>query len=433
MPLRIGAVAYTHYESDPRVRREAEAFAARGDDVTVWCLGSPGRPDQAVENGVNVVRLAIPRYRGGQAVAYAASYPRFMADVQARLARAHWTEKLDIVHVHTMPDFMVFAALIPRLAGAKVLLDMHDLMPELYALKFGLARDGLGVKALRATQTAATLFADAVLAVHQPQYELLLQQGVPARKLGIVMNAADPKLFPKRPKMPPIEPDQPIRVVYHGTILHRYGVDQAVQAFAKARQLEPRLHLQVLGGGDFAPQVMALAQSLGLQAPHFLMTGERLPLDTIAAEIRSAHLGLVPNRDDHEDSVLPTKFLEYLSVGVPAVVTQTRTVARFFDDRHAALVPVDDVEGMAKALVALARDPARQAAIIAAGHEWNATWGWETNQKLLFRTADTLAFEKVEAQRKAAQAAKEGVKTGTRVTPPKDGKTKAAPTAAEPG
>jgi glycosyltransferase involved in cell wall biosynthesis len=401
VPLRIGAVAYTHYESDPRVRREAEALAERGDAVTVWALAREGMPNEATENGVHVVRLEVPRYRGGRAIAYVGSYLRFMAEVSARLIAAHAREKFDLVHVHTMPDFMVFASAIPRASGAKVLLDMHDLMPDLYALKFGLEKESALVRALELTQRAATSFADGVVCVHQNQYDLLLRDGVPARKLAIVMNSADPKLFPPLPKVPSIGGNGPVRVVYHGTILHRYGVDLAVRAFAKARLLEPRLHLSIIGGGDFADEVKSIADNLGLGSGVIDIGGVHRPLVEVAQAIRDAHVGIIPNRDDHEDSVLPTKLLEYIAVGIPAIAARTRCIARFFDERQVELVGVEDVDGMARAMVRLAQDKKRREELVKGGREWEKEYGWEVNRGLLFRTVDGLCWEKLAREKQA--------------------------------
>ncbi|MCA9549786.1 MAG: glycosyltransferase family 4 protein [Myxococcales bacterium] len=161
-------------------------------------------------------------------------------------------------------------------------------------------------------------------------------------------------------------------------------------------------------------ELAALAQRLGLGAPGFEMTGTHRPLDEVAAAIRDAHIGLVPGRDDHEDSVLPTKLLEYMAVGIPTVATRTRTVSRFFDERHTELVPEGDVDAMAQALVRLARDKDRRKALTAGGWAWQEEYGWEVQKGLLFRTFDAVAADKAAAARRKAQAAVDGVKTGTR-------------------
>jgi glycosyltransferase involved in cell wall biosynthesis len=235
-----------------------------------------------------------------------------------------------------------------------------------------------------------TAFADHVISVHQNQYELLIRDGVPARKLAIVMNAADPALFPPREAEPPLGPNDPIRIVYHGTVLKRYGVDVAVRAFAIARAKEPRLEMQLFGGGDFAGEVLALAKELGLTSPAFEMTGKHRPLDELSRLIRHAHIGLVPNRDDQEDSVLPTKLLEYIAVGIPAVVSATRTVRRFFTSDQIEPVPVGEAEPMAEAILRLAADPGRRRRLVERARLWESEYGWEVNKRALFRTVDAL-------------------------------------------
>jgi glycosyltransferase involved in cell wall biosynthesis len=237
------------------------------------------------------------------------------------------------------------------------------------------------------------------------------------------MNAADPKLFPPRDKEPPIEPGLPIRVVYHGTLLHRYGVDLGLRAFALARKSEPRLQMVVLGDGDLLPELRRLAAELSLGPDALDLAGQRLPLDEVARRIRDAHIGLIPNRDDQEDSVLPTKLLEYVSIGIPAVATKTRCVSQFFDHRQLELVPVGDVEGIAQGILRVATDSKRRKEMIAAAREWNEEYGFDVQKRLLFRTIDALCWEKVSANKRAKQANIDGVKTGPKPVPkPKEHK-----------
>ena len=414
MPLRIAAIAYTDYESAPRVRREAEALSERGDAVTVWASRGPGRPREEMVNGVRVVRLGGPRYRGDNGAAYLASYLRFMAEVQASLTAAHLLRRFDIIHVHTVPDFMVFVAAVSRLAGARVVLDMHDLMPSLFGVKFGFAPDSAGTAVLRRIERAATLFADLVIAAHENQYNLLLERGVPARKLAVVMNAADPVLFSPRKKEPRVREDGPIRLVCHGSLLRRRGVEQALEAFKRARAQEPRIRLQIIGGGDDLPRLKARASRLELGAPEFEMDGRHRNLEEVAEAIRGAHLGLVPGRELHEDSALPTNLLEYLAVGIPTITSRTRTVDRSLTNEQTQLVAPDDVAAMAHAIVELVRDGSRRRALTKAGWAWTERFGWNVNRALLFRAFDHLCFEKAQAERRARQARIEGKKTGPR-------------------
>ena len=94
-----------------------------------------------------------------------------------------------------MPDFLVFSALGPKLLGAKVILDVHDLMPELYASKFGLPESHWIIRALKWVERLSVRFADAAVAVHQPHLDALVAHGNPADKFTIVMNLPDPDMF----------------------------------------------------------------------------------------------------------------------------------------------------------------------------------------------------------------------------------------------
>src|SRR5205823_7219258 len=127
----VCAVAYTDYAADPRVRREAEALVREGIDVTVLALRRVGEPAEEWIEGVHVVHLPVVRHRGGQSGDYLRSYGRFFSRVAWYLGRR--PRSFDLVHVHSVPEAAVFAAIFQRCIGRPVLLDVHDLSTELYA------------------------------------------------------------------------------------------------------------------------------------------------------------------------------------------------------------------------------------------------------------------------------------------------------------
>ena len=62
------------------------------------------------------------------------------------LMRRHVKARYQLIHVHSVPDFLVFAAWFPKLTGAKIILDIHDLLPELYAGKYGTDHNSVSVQ-----------------------------------------------------------------------------------------------------------------------------------------------------------------------------------------------------------------------------------------------------------------------------------------------
>ena len=138
--IRTASVAFTHYASDGRVRRMAEALAERGDDVTAITLRDKDEPRSYVLAGVKVRTINLRQHRGSNQVLYIAQYVIFLLITSWILTVAHLRRRLNVVHINNMPDFMVFAALPVKVMGAKVILDIHDPMPELFESKFGVGR-----------------------------------------------------------------------------------------------------------------------------------------------------------------------------------------------------------------------------------------------------------------------------------------------------
>ena len=146
--MRVCMVVYAFYESDTRVLQYANALAERGDVVDVFALRREGSPAREVLNGVNVYRIQTRRVNERGKFAYLRRILRFFFLSFFCLTRRHMAKSYDAVHVHSVPDFLVFAALIPKLSGSRIILDIHDILPEFYASKFGVKPSSLLFRSL---------------------------------------------------------------------------------------------------------------------------------------------------------------------------------------------------------------------------------------------------------------------------------------------
>src|ERR1044071_986947 len=124
-------LVYSGYPSDPRPRRAAEALVGLGMNVDVFCLRQNDQePLRDTCNGVNIFRFPMKHWRGNK-WAYFFQYGHFLIPGFFFLTLRCLVRRYRLVHVHNMPDILVFAALVPKMLGAKVILDLHDPMPEL--------------------------------------------------------------------------------------------------------------------------------------------------------------------------------------------------------------------------------------------------------------------------------------------------------------
>lgn len=339
---RIAMVAYTHYQTDPRCRREATLAAAGGWEVHFYALSRDGHSRTEAVEGITLHELPMERYRGGSTVSYLLGYLRFLFLAGGAVFAAHLRRRFRIIHVNTMPDFMVLTGLLPRMCGARLLLDIHDVMPEIYMTKFKVPATHWKIRLIKSSEVLAARLAHRVLTAEHPKLELLVAHGVPRGKLSVLLNLPDDAIFPLRRRTPePMllaaggpPPTVEFRLIYHGTIVHRLGLDHAVNAMGLLAAEWPGLTLSLYGDGDQLPELHALATRSGI-ADRVWFSDRFLPIEEILPAIAAAHLAVLPTRHEiSTDYMLPTKLLEYLACGVPALFTPTLTVRHYFGDSH---------------------------------------------------------------------------------------------------
>ncbi len=170
----------------------------------------------------------------------------------AKLAVLHSRYRFRTVQVHNLPDFLVFCALVPRLGGTPIILDLHDLTPELYAARAGVGMDHWLVRAVAWQERVSCRFADHVITVTDGWRDRLVQRGMSRDDVSVVMNVADSRLFRPDPALAPARNGEGFHLIYHGTFTHRYGVDLIIDAVDRVREDIPGIQLTLLGAGENA-------------------------------------------------------------------------------------------------------------------------------------------------------------------------------------
>ena len=355
-PLRICHLAYTFYETDNRVIRYAREMRSRGHAVDVIVLRRRGQPLTGYSDGVRLIRIQRRSINETVAVAYLAKLVWFFAKAAAVLTTLHLRRRYDVVHVHNVPDFLVFAAFVPKLTGARLILDIHDILPELYLGKFGRDDRSKTFKSLLLLERASCSFADHVIVANDLWRETLVRRS--AKRCTTILNYPDISLFkPLRTEQKKTE--EPFVFLYPGSLNHHQGVDVAVRAFALVRSDMPNSEFHIYGEGPARPSLIKLVRDLGMDDCVRIM--HRVPLTEMADIIAAADVGVVPKRaDGFGNEAFSTKIFEFMASGVPVIVSKTRvdehhfnsTLVRFFvsgDERDLAYAMLDMFENRQKA------------------------------------------------------------------------------------
>lgn len=383
-------VAYTFYEQDNRVRRYAEALVKRGDQVDVLALQREGLPAVSVFEGVRVFRIQRRRIDEKGKLSYLMKLLLFFLRSLAVLARLQWKEHYDVIHIHSVPDFEVFAALVPKLMGAKIILDIHDIVPEFYASKFKVSKRSLAFKLLVLVERVSIAFSDHVIAANHIWLDRLRQRSVSPSKSTVVLNYPDGSIFYPRGKR---RQDGKFIMIYPGTLNHHQGVDISIRAFALIKDQVPQAEFHIYGSGNQVEFLRHLSADLGLEGRVFFEGS--IPLQEIPIVIENADLGVVPKRGDgFGDEAFSTKILEFMAMGLPAIIPSTTIDRYYFNDSVVRFFKPNDVASLAEAMLGLIKSPDEIRRLASNAGEFVKEFSWERNSSVYFSMVDSLVSAK---------------------------------------
>ncbi len=377
---RVLAIVLSSYPADVRVRREAETLVEAGFAVDLICYRKDNQAEFEKINGVRVFRLPMRRKRAGK-LRYLWEYISFTARSLRKAAQLSRENPYQLIHVHNMPDLLVFSAWFPRRRGAKVLLDLHDPMPEVYRTKYGLPEHHPVIRGLKWLEQRAIRFADQVITPNIAFRNLFISRGCPPEKIGIVMNTPMERLL-KNPPPPARNADRTFRLMFHGTIVERHGLLTALKALTLLRPHIPGLSFEVYGNGNFVHAFQRQVAEMGLQSMvHF---HGFVPNETILQRITEIDLGIIPNEDSPFTRLnLPVRIFEYLALKKPVIVPKTPGILDYFSENDIHFFEAGNPESLAGAIRNIYLQPASQEEVLRRGYAIYQQHGWE-NQKRCF-------------------------------------------------
>lgn len=392
-------LSYSFYESDTRILQYTRALVERGDHVDVLALRAEGTPAQESLDGVDVYRILKRKINEQSQITYLVRILRFLLVSAAVLARRHASRKYDVIHVHNVPDFLVFAGLLPKLLGARVVLDIHDILPEFYASKFHCRTDSLLFRLAVFVERVSIACADHVIIANELWMQRLIARSVAAEKCLTVINYPDPRLFYRRDRA---RSSSQFRIIYPGTLNHHQGVDIALRAFAVVAAQMPNAEFHIYGEGSEKLSLQNLARDLGLDERitfhGFLRTTE------IAEIMAASDLAVVPKRASSlfGNEAASTKIMEFMSVGVPVIVSRTRIDAFYHNDTRVRFFESENVDELAAAMIELFENRERRESLVANASEYVQRNNWVEKRREYLDVVDWLVRSKNE---KAADVA----------------------------
>ena len=351
-------VVQNAYDIDPRVRRKAEALVAAGYSVDVLALRRANGKKRYSLNGVNVRTISLGKERGSLA-RYFFEYATFFLWVFVRLPLQMLRRRYAAIDVNTLPDFLIFAPVLAKWMGAKLILDMHEITPEFYMSKYRSAESSQTVRLLKYLEKISVRFADQVITINEPIQDLLVDRGLSRSKSTVLMNAVDEARFIgySSPSCGQKRPDGgKFVMMYHGTLTHIYGLDTAIEAFSLCHGEMPGAELWILGSGPEKDGLIDLAQKHGV-ASKVRFVGQ-VESTEIPVWLSQCDVGILPiRRDVFLDFAFPNKLPEFIIMGKTVIVSRLKAIRHYFSEEALAYFEPNNPADLSQRMAHMYRDP----------------------------------------------------------------------------
>lgn len=374
-------LAHVHYPDEARVRREVATLLEAGYKVDLLCLGKPGEPGFEDRGNLRLLRLPLPKTRKSVR-RYLWEYSSFVLGASFLTSVLAIRCRYRLVQIYNQPDFLVFAAFLPKLLNARLVFDYRDAMPEGTIDKYALSPSHKIVRLLQWTERVSMEFCDRIITVHQPFKDVLVSRGFSPSSIGIFMNLPDPKLFDRSRYPGPAAPSDEFRLMHHGTLNEVYNVGLILEALALVKQKRPdlRVSLTIYGTGPDLPRLETLARRLQLENVHFQ---GRVPFEDIPKLIaEGADAGVVPTRGGPVgDYSLSNKLLEYAMMGKPVIASRLPTIRSVFSDTSLLLFEPSNAEDLADSIIRLANDAELRYRLVRSADADLERFAWDSNQR----------------------------------------------------
>ncbi len=393
--MHVCMLAYSYYESDNRVRRYTETLLQQGHTVDVISVRTPSQGAFGSGRNLRVFRVQRRSPNEKARITYLMKLLLFSFKSLIIISFLHLRKRYDLVHVHNVPDFLVFSALLPKLTGAKIILDIHDILPELYMSKFGASRESFAFRALTFVEKLSAMWSDHVIVANHIWHTRYVARTAKAGKCTVIMNYPDDQIFfPRENNL-----QSPVfTFIYPGTLSWHQGVDIAVEAFALLCRKTDKCRLEIYGHGPTKQDLLALINKLGMQERiHIHDTVSR---SKVASVMAKADCGVVPKRSNgFADEAFSTKTWEFMALGVPVIVPATTVDRYYFDDSRVLFFKPQDAQDLADKMELMMADSDLRRNLASRGLVFSRNNSW-SKKKVMYSDIVCSLFERPSFEQK---------------------------------
>ena len=380
------------FSLDSRVQRQTNALRARGVELAVICPRAAGEIFHERVDGVEIYRYPKPAVGGGFLSHLLEYLTSLLAHTVLTLV-VFVRHRFDVIHVANPPDILWLVALPYRLFGKRFIYDQHDLVPELFEVRFA-NRLPLLKRVVLFLERASYRLADHVIVTNETFKKLAMARGGRAiEDVTVVRNGP----FLDRDFPRDVIPDASIRaqaaivIGYLGIMNPQDQLENFLSLAKKIRLDQGRRDVAfvMVGSGDAFSSLQALRDQMGLRDA-VTMLGT-VPWRRVLEVLSATDICIQPDLPTAFNQHLTmNKLMEYMALG-KAVVAFDMPETRISGGDAVAYVSEYTVEALADTTLALIDNPRHRAELgLRARRRVETELAWEHQERHLVQVYERL-------------------------------------------
>lgn len=339
---------YEEFPRDPRVRRYVNILNNIGFHCIIICSKKKNEKSFEELNGNLIYRLPVAKKRSSFFITLI-EYLIFTSVSSWLLIYLKIRYGFKIVHTHTLPDFLIFAALPVKILGCKLILDLHEIFPELFIARKPDLEKSFYVSLLKTAERWSIKIADKVLTIHDNARNIFIGRNKNIEnKIEVLMNSIDPSEFTDTL----LNPTGEFVIIYNGSIVKLLNLTLVVKAIAKLKEQISendfaKIKFKLYGEGPDLENILIESKQLNIENS-VVYEGSVSP-KVMYEEVRKANVCVLPPiKNIYSDLFYTLKMLEMIYLRIPVIATRLNTYQKYYREDSLFYFDSGDLDGLAE-------------------------------------------------------------------------------------
>ncbi len=360
--MKIAMILDEEYPFDPRVQNEALALLKNGHSIHLFCFDYKGLSSSETIHGIQVNRMKTTKlHRKFSALAFTLPVYKWM--IKGKIRKFLMEGNFDAVHVHDMRIGNIVLKASKNLP-VHTILDLHENRPEI--MKYYEHVNSFPGNVLiypsiwkKWEERLVQKYDEVIVVTNESRQHISSKYKIPERKVIVFPNTVSPSFYEKYEVNKDIIKrfGNDYVLLYIGETGVRRGLETVLKAMKKLKRSIPNIKLVILGKSTNDANLKRMSGEY--QIEENISFEGFLPMDLFQSYILASDVCISPlTRNLHHDTTLANKIFQYMSMGVPVLVSDCPAQKNIVQAADAGLIhKAEDADAFASGVLKFYHDP----------------------------------------------------------------------------